>query len=39
VGRGALRARRDGQEVDPARVPFADDGRPHQVEVLIGRAE
>jgi cyclic beta-1,2-glucan synthetase len=39
VGRGALRARRDGQEVDPARVPFADDGRPHQVEVVIGRAE
>jgi hypothetical protein len=37
-GRGVSRAVCDGQVVDHRRIPLADDGKTHRVEVLLGPA-
>lgn len=37
--RGVASAELDGESVDPAAIPLADDGRRHQVRVVIGPAD
>jgi cyclic beta-1,2-glucan synthetase len=37
--RGVASARLDGTPVDPQAVPLVDDGRPHQLVVVLGEGE
>jgi cyclic beta-1,2-glucan synthetase len=37
--RGVASARLDGAPVDPHEVPLVDDGRPHQLVVVLGESE
>jgi cyclic beta-1,2-glucan synthetase len=34
--RGVLRAEKDGEPVDPSRIPLLDDARRHTVQVVLG---
>jgi cyclic beta-1,2-glucan synthetase len=34
--RGVHRAERDGEPVDPARIPFLDDGQAHRIRLVLG---
>jgi cellobiose phosphorylase len=36
--RGVGKATLDGAAVDPAAVPFVDDGRSHELRVVLGSA-
>jgi cyclic beta-1,2-glucan synthetase len=36
ISRGIVRAQLDGVDVDPDAIPIADDGRDHEIAVLLG---